>query len=278
MNVQEIARIGMVNFINTALLYETWKETVFHHEWQVVEANPAELNQKLSAGELDLGFISSHEYAVHPEKYRLLPGLSISSSGPVGSVFLFSDEPPENLDKKIVYLSRQSQTSNSLVKIILEEFIGVRPSYTFSLSLGMPDKEETTLLAIGDRALRIQASGRYKFVVDLGEIWQRFSGLPFVFAVWAVRDDYCSGHNMQIQNIHKELLRCVREGKENMARICQSVAPRIPMSVKKCHEYLDGIEYDLEEKKIQALELFYTYLIGRGEGTAEALPLRFVTV
>ncbi len=279
MTEQEFAaRIGMVNFINTAPLYETWKETVYRDEWQVMEANPVELNRQLSAGELDLGFISSHEYAMQPSKYRLLPELSISSSGPVGSVFLFSEIAPEKLDGEMVFLSRQSQTSNSLVKILLEEFLGVRPRYGFSASDDISVDQGKTFLAIGDRALRMKASGRYPVVLDLGEIWHKFTGLPFVFAVWAVRDEFAEKHAGLVMEIHHELLRCVQEGKENLQVICQRVAPKIPMPTDKCYEYLLAIEYDLNVKKIEALQLFYKYLADRGEGQKDALPLRFAEI
>lgn len=269
------AKIGMVNFINTAPLYETWKTSVVREEWQVVEANPLELNKKLAAGELDLGFISSHEYAVCPQKYRLLKGLSISATGAVGSVFLFSQVEIGQLTDKMVCLSRQSQTSNSLVKIILSKFYQVRPQYAISSSIGVPDENEQTLLAIGDRALRIKESGRYPIVLDLGEIWQKQTGLPFVFAVWAVRDDFYKKNYQTVLAIHRELLRCVDQGKKNLESICQLAAPRIPMAVDKCYDYLKAIEYDLAEDKVKALELFYKYLIEFGEGTAKALPIRF---
>ena len=113
-----IARIGMVNFINTAPLYEKWRATVHRPEWQITEAPPTTLNRMLYDNELDLGFVSSHEYAAHPDRYRILPGLSISATGPVGSVFLFSKTDPELLTGKTVLLSSLSQTSVSLVKII----------------------------------------------------------------------------------------------------------------------------------------------------------------
>ena len=64
------ARIGMVNFINTAALYEVWKESVQRPEWQVVEAAPAVLNRLLRSGDLDLGFVSSYEYAEHPAGFQ----------------------------------------------------------------------------------------------------------------------------------------------------------------------------------------------------------------
>ncbi|MBW2329001.1 MAG: ABC transporter substrate-binding protein, partial [Deltaproteobacteria bacterium] len=103
-----MARIGMVNYINTAPIYEVWKEQVDRPDWQVIEAPPSNLNRMLAADELDLGFVSSYEYAVRPEKYRILSDLSISATGPVGSVFLFSTTRPEQLDDKLVFMTGQS--------------------------------------------------------------------------------------------------------------------------------------------------------------------------
>jgi len=54
-------RIGMVNFINTAPLYDVWQRTVNRPEWNVVEAPPTVLNSMLYANELDMGLVSSQE-------------------------------------------------------------------------------------------------------------------------------------------------------------------------------------------------------------------------
>jgi len=264
----------MVDFINTAPLYEVWKETVAEPAWQVVEANPKVLNEMMAAGGLDLGFISSHEYAQDPEEYLILADLSISASGRVGSVYLFSEEPISELNGTTVYLSPQSQTSNSLVKIILEEFMGLCPLYGVSNFPGEPGPEERALLAIGDRALRLKNSGRYPTVMDLGEQWHHHTSLPFVFALWAVRREFWETQSQEVEKIHRELKRCVRQGRQELPRICQLAAPRIPMSVDSCFDYLQGIEYDLGPEKSAALELFFRYLIDRGEAKRGALPLR----
>lgn len=269
-------RIGMVNFINTAALYEVWKESVQRPEWQVVEAAPAELNRLLRAGALDLGFVSSHEYAEHPEHYRLLADLSISATGAVGSVFLFSELAPEALDKESVCLSPQSKTSNGLIKIILEEFYGVRPRFRLPDAVGCPE-EGRAVLAIGDHALRLKEDGHYPHVLDLGEVWQQHTGLPFVFAVWAVREEFCREHGAALTAIHGELRRCVAEGRARLAEISDRVAPRVPMAPADCLRYLHGIELDLGPDKRQGLELFYRHLIRRGEASPEALPLKIHT-
>lgn len=270
------ARIGMVNFINTAPFYEVWRRTVQRPDWQVTEATPAVLNRKLYAGELDLGFFSSHEYAVHPKSYKILGDLSISASGPVGSVMLLSSVAPEQLDGKLVFLSSQSQTSVSLVKIVLEEFYGVKPRYQVGTVADCAQGGEmpAAVLVIGDEALRMRKMAEYPYRIDLGETWYKHTGLPFVFAVWAVREDFCASDPDSVVEIHHELLRCIAEGKQELQAISAMVAPRIPMPVAECFEYLHGLEYDLGPLKQEALRCFYEYLIKRGEGVLEALPLK----
>ncbi|MBU0728520.1 MAG: menaquinone biosynthesis protein [Proteobacteria bacterium] len=274
------ARIGMVNFINTAPLYSVWIQTVNRPEWKVTEAPPTQLNRMLFEDELDLGFVSSHEYAIHPDQYKILSDLSISATGSVGSVFLFSKENPEKLTGKIVQLSAQSQTSVGLVKIILEEFYGQQPIYVMpseatknQISAAAGAFSPTAVLAIGDQALRMKQADEYPVQLDLGEIWKKHTGLPFVFAVWAVRRDFCRKDPDCVLEIHQELLRCVREGQQDIERISREAAPKIPMSASACLEYLKGLEYDLGPEKRRALELFFDYLIKRGEAQTHCLPI-----
>lgn len=276
------ARIGMVNFINTAPLYEKWQQLVKRPDWQVTEAPPTTLNRMLYNNELDLGFVSSHEYAAHPHLYKLLPGLSISATGPVGSVFLFSKKDPELLAGETVLLSSLSQTSVSLVKIILEEYYQVVPTYlsgTITSDGKLPQdaegKDIQAVLAIGDNALRLRESDLFPVKLDLSEVWQKMTGLPFVFAVWAVREEFCRKDPENIAQIQHELLRCIEEGKRDLQAICNIVAPRIPMATNDCFDYLCGMEYDLDADKLKALEVFFDYLIERGEVSAKALPVKF---
>jgi chorismate dehydratase len=270
------ARIGMVNYINTAPLYEVWRQSVHRADWQVVEAPPAVLNRMLHENELDLGFVSSQEYALHPEKYRIMSDLSISATGAVGSVFLFSELPIAGLDNQLVLLSSQSQTSVSLVKIILEEFHRLRPRYCSGLVSDLDRNVErpVAVLAIGDEALRLAVAGRYPHRLDLGEAWQVRTGLPFVFAVWAVREDFCREESDTVMAIYQELHRCLRQGKERLREISATVAGRVPMDEDACYRYLQGIEYDLSSEKQEALTKFFEYLIERGEVPASALPLK----
>ncbi len=223
------ARIGMVNFINTAPFYEMWRKTVHQPDWHITEAPPTTLNRMLYSGELDLGFISSHEYGLHPDHYKILGGLSISATGAVGSVFLFSKKPISELSDKKIGLTSQSQTSVSLVKIILEDFYQLSPQYIVKNESFIDDDSCDAFLAIGDEALRLQQSDLFTVKLDLSETWFKHTGLPFVFAVWAVRKEFCDRHPITVVEIHNELQRCIALGEENLTEICELVAPRIPM-------------------------------------------------
>lgn len=268
-------RIGMVNFINTAPIYEIWKKRSHPANWQVFEAPPSTLNQMLADGELDLGFVSSYEYAVRPQDYRILTDLSISANGSVGSVFLFCRIDPKLLDNETVLLSGQSETSIALIKIILEQFYKVQPNYVVGDVRGELADHAAAILAIGDEALRLASGGHFQYQLDLGEVWRQYTGLPFVFAIFAVREEFCCKHAATVAEIQKELIACRGEGSRRLESICAQVAPRIPMHPDECYVYLRAIEYDLSERKQQALEKYYGYLIARGEVSPHSVPLHF---
>ena len=274
-NVVQKARIGMVNYINTAPIYEVWKKTVDDEQYIVIEEPPSVLNRMLAANEIDLGFVSSFEYCARPEKYRILRNLSISASGPVGSVFLFSQVPAEKLHNKLILLSNQSETSVCLVKIILEEFYHIQPQYISGEVAGEISKSCQAVLAIGDDALRLVSTDNYAYQFDLGEIWHNLTGLPFVFSVCVVQEEFCRHHGSLTRRIQENLIRCREQGKRELTEICKIVAPRIPMDVDKCNNYLTALQYDLSERKCLALEKFYSFLIRRGEASKSALPLKF---
>ena len=271
-----MARIGMVNYINVAPIYEIWKERVLPADWQVVEGQPSQLNVLLAEDQIDMGFVSSYAYAARPERYQILADLSISATGPVGSVFLFSRLQPEDLDGKLVRLTRQSDTSVRLIKIILEEFYRVRPRYEVGdvCDASALTASVSGVLAIGDDALRLRVEGRYPVQLDLGEIWHQRTGLPFVFSVCAVREAFLAEQPETARAIRQALVECREQGALRMAEICDRVARRIPMDCDACSQYLMGIEHDLTPVKLMALERYFQYLVDRGEAPAATLPLK----
>jgi chorismate dehydratase len=273
-----MARIGMVNYINTAPIYEVWKEQVHRPDWAVTEAPPAHLNGLLATGDLDLGFVSCYEYAARPEQYRIMADLSISATGPVGSVFMFSLVPPKQLDGRKILMTGQSETSVWLLRIILEDFFAVRPEYTSGeiFAKRQPEEEPTAVLAIGDEALRLanDPASPYPVRLDLAEFWNQQTGLPFVFSVCAVREDFLATAEDTVRDLHQTLLACRDQGQKHLATISAQVASRIPMHTTACLAYFQAMEYDLGPAKLRALEKFFSYLIRHEAASAKALPLK----
>ncbi|MDX1776782.1 MAG: MqnA/MqnD/SBP family protein, partial [Desulfobulbales bacterium] len=158
---------------------------------------------------------------------------------------------------------------------ILEKFYTVTPKYELGAVLAAPDNSNiSAVLAIGDEALILKQHKVYPHEIDLGKIWFDRTLLPFVFAVWAVRRNFCRSHPEIVREIHRELLRCRQEGGHDLKSISERVGPRVSMTAAACYKYLRGIEYDFSRPKKLGLARFIEYLIERGEGEKEALPLK----
>lgn len=258
-------KVGFVNFINTSQIYIPWKESGGEPDWDVIEGTPAFLNRLLDADEIDVGIVSSYFYGINYQKYIIFPDLSISATGAVGSVILFSKTPVKKLDKRIVITTQQSATSVNLLKIVLEDFFGVRPIYLAGdLNIfNRSDSEALAYLAIGDEALRLRETIDLD-QIDLAEVWLEHTGLPFVFAVWAIRKKCLKEARDAVTRLNKKLNSCRLQGQKEIERISGLVAPRIPMDQAKCLDYLKGIELDLSEKKREGLLYFFDLLKRRG--------------
>ena len=105
-----------------------WKHLFGENGFHLVAGTPAELNAAMRRGEVDLGSISAMEYGRHPDDYLLLPDLSISSRGPVGSVLLFSRVPFAELDGRSIRVSAASASGAALLKVLMAELFQVAPA------------------------------------------------------------------------------------------------------------------------------------------------------
>jgi chorismate dehydratase len=264
-NIQ-YAKLGIVNFINTSPIYVPWQEMGPLNGWEVEEGAPTLLNRHLAQGKLDVGNVSSYAYGLNADRYYILPDLSISATGPVGSVILLSKVPIEELNEKLVLLTPQSATSVNLLHIILEDFLGMRPIFrTGNFKELSANPVAQAYLAIGDEALRLRSNRDNLFRSDLAKIWLDHTGLPFVFAVWALREESWIAWPEKIRLLHKRLCECHHKGLMDLEHISNLVAHKIPITSSDCLEYLKGIELDLSEKKQEGLLHFFRLLHDRGD-------------
>ena len=144
----------------------------------LVLAEPAICASMLEAGDVDLALLPVG--ALPGRDWEVVPGIAIGADGPVETVVLAGEEPPEAWEE--VFLDTASRTSHVLAKIVLDE-MGVRPRYTLMPAVeGLARAKGTKgALVIGDRGFDVRAN----HVLDLGREWTRLTGLPMIFALWA---------------------------------------------------------------------------------------------
>ncbi|MGH7395001.1 MAG: menaquinone biosynthesis protein, partial [Candidatus Methylomirabilales bacterium] len=198
----EPLRLGKVGYLNCEPVYAGLEDGSTPARCTIVEGTPAALNEALMARRLDVSVISSLAYARAPRALRLLPGLAIACDGPVVSVRCFSRVPWRELTGRRVLLAPASMTSACLLQVLLHRRFGVDPEYvTAADGENLPDDVAAGLL-IGDPALREAGRGRFPFDLDLGGEWKAWTGLPFVFALWAVREEVWQDRKEEVRTLH----------------------------------------------------------------------------
>jgi len=185
-------RLGRIGYINCYPVYGAIDRGEVKLPAELVTGTPAELNDLLVAGELDVSVISAVEYARHAKELVLLPDLAISCDGPVRSVALFSKQPVSRLDAKTVLISASSRTSVALLELLCRDLWKIQPRFAEARAEAsdldhLAELPHDAVLVIGDPALLLAQRDTYPHRYDLGAEWKRWTGLPFVFAVWAAR-------------------------------------------------------------------------------------------
>jgi chorismate dehydratase len=259
------ARCGRIAYLNVLPIYFALEHIFGENGFHLVRGTPSELNALMRRGEVDLGSISAMEYGRTFRDYLLLPDLSISSKGAVGSVLLFSRVPFSRLDGRRIRVSAASASGAALLKVLMAELFEVQPRYQRSQLAGLPLADATAVLAIGDEALRLKAAGVMPFELDLGQAWQELTGLPFVFGVWAVRRDFAEAQAEAAAALHRLLLRSRDWGLRSLAELSRIAGPSFSMTPSQILAYFQQLNYSLDPEHEDGLATFFNYLYNLGE-------------
>lgn len=197
---------------------------------------PSECAHKLITNQSDIGLVPVAALLEIPD-YKIISNYCIGASGPVDSVFIFSDKPIEKV--VTIRLDVQSRTSNNLARVLMKNHWKVRPEV-------LADGPADAFVQIGDRTFGKKS--QYAFAYDLSEEWEKFSGLPFVFAVWAA--------NKEIPEIFlAEFNSALKYGLDHRRDVIAAIPA---MDNFDFGDYLiHKVDYDLDAKKLEALKLFH---------------------
>ena len=171
-----------IPYANAAPFYALWGEAPF----AVRNLAPRELGREAEAGSVDLGLMATGDFLRLRDRFELLAPMGVAARGPVQSVLLFSRRPANALAGALVSVTPETSTSIRLLKLLLNVKRGL-PGVRFVR--GLEPAQADALLLIGDHAMRTRNRPPEGFVhtLDLGDDWLDWTGLPFVYAVWAVR-------------------------------------------------------------------------------------------
>lgn len=226
-------RIGCVPYLNARPL-------IYGIEDRVRLCTPAQLADLMYRGQLDAGLAPVAEVLLH-DRYDVLDGIAIASRGPVKSVFLAHRQPIEKLTR--VAVEPASRSSVWLLRVLLKKRYGIEPEF-YPRPAGAKLSEHEAMMLIGDEALGY-ASRHPQPVWDLGAAWQEWTGLPFVYAVWAFQRGVTDG---------KSLLREAKaNGLAHLGEIVQDAAQAQYLSQNVC--------YELGAAEKEGLRRFQRYLV-----------------
>ncbi|HEY3306940.1 MAG TPA: menaquinone biosynthesis protein [Desulfuromonadaceae bacterium] len=252
-------RIGQIEYANCTPIFHALKEQFSASDYEYVGGVPAQLNELLAAGAIDVCPSSSIAYALQPERYLIIPDLSISSCGPVQSVLLFSVMPIEELNGNSVLLTAESATSVNLLKILLDRRFACKCTFsTTRKPLEEALKEAPAVLLIGDSALRASQSASSLFVYDLGDLWYTWTKTPFVFALWLASRSAFEVHSDELHELAGHLQKCKTYAYVNLERIVDASPDVVWMGREGLLRYWrKNITYDLSDEHRSGLKLFF---------------------
>lgn len=239
-----IPRVGAVQYLNTRPLVHGLAAAGVDVRYDL----PSRLADRLAAGDLDVALVPAIEL-FRAAGYRIVSDACIGCRGPVMSVKLLFRTPPDRVATLAV--DEGSRTSVALARILLAERHGVAPRLeTLPIGAGPADTRADAVLLIGDRALG-PAGGAFQVAWDLGDEWCRWTGLPFVFAVWA------APAHVDAAALEPLLARARDAGLANLAAIAAAEAAGHGLTVPQCLGYLrDNLHFHLGPRERDALWLF----------------------
>lgn len=243
----ERVRVGAVNYLNTKPLICDLEKLA--PEAELILDVPSRLADRLAEGELDVALIPVIEY-FRAGTYSIVPDISIATRGPVLSVTLFSRAPWAEI--RTVALDAGSRTSAALTQVLLRKRYGVYPEVVpLAMDHNAEEVETDAVLLIGDRAMRACLPG-FAHAFDLGQEWYDWTGLPFVYAVWAVRE------GADLGRVGRALREAKRRGLARAGLIAHREAPELGLDAGFCRRYLSNIlHFDLGPREQAGLHHYY---------------------
>jgi len=171
-----------IPYANCAPFYALWADAPF----AVRNLEPRDLGREAESGGVDLGVMAAGDWFRMKDRFEMLAPMGVACRGPVQSVLLFSRRPASALEGARISVTPATSTSVRLLHLLLDVH---RDFHDVQYVRGLEPAQADAMLLIGDQAMRTRKRlpEGFTHVLDLGEDWLAWTGLPFVYALWVVR-------------------------------------------------------------------------------------------
>jgi len=252
--------IGSIDYANAWPIFYQFDRHADLPPNEVHSRVPAELNRMLSAGELDVSAISSFSYGQHCGQYLLLPELSVGSVGNVNSIFLFLKEPVSRKRPERIAVTTTSATSVNLLKIIMYMYYDCNPEYVMAEpSLDHMLQDADGALLIGDTAIHASWGDHGLHAIDLGGLWNAWTGHGMTYAVVAARRDSAEREPRAIEAVHQALLDSRRRNCNHLSPLIEKACKELGGNASYWQHYFTSLQYGFDERLQSGLALYFKY-------------------
>ncbi|MDJ0341966.1 menaquinone biosynthesis protein [Streptomyces sp. H10-C2] len=253
-------RVGHIQFLNCVPLYWGLARTGALLDLELTKDTPEKLSAQLVRGELDVAPVTLMEYLRHADELVALPDIAVGCDGPVMSCVIVSQLPLDQLDGQRVALGSTSRTSVRLAELLLTERYGVSPDYySCPPDLALMMQEAQAAVLIGDAALRASLHDAPRLglqVHDLGQMWKDWTGLPFVFAIWAVRRDYLAREPEAVREVHRAFLASRDLSLEEVEKVAEQAARWESFDAELLRKYFTTLDFSLGAEQLAGIAEF----------------------
>jgi chorismate dehydratase len=263
----QVPLLAASSYLNSAPLIWSFVHGSRKGTVNLTDPVPARCAELLGNAAVDAALIPVIEYQRIPE-ISLIPDVCVGSTGNVRSVVLVT-RIQDLREVRSVALDESSRTSAALMKIIFLEFLGIEPKWVVSApNLERMLNDNDAALIIGDPAMTFARADLR--IVDMASLWRKYTGLGFVFAVWAVRNKALS----RVAAIDFAAAR--DEGLEQIEEILSHYEREIPLAREELKQYLtDDITFHIDQPMTQGMKLYFD-LAYKHRLIEQVRPLNFI--
>ncbi|HEY7183736.1 MAG TPA: menaquinone biosynthesis protein [Blastocatellia bacterium] len=262
-------RIAASTYLNSAPLVYSFTQGFLRKKYYFIgDEAPSRCAEMLGAGQCEIALIPVIEFQRIPG-LRIVPEIAVASKKRVRSVLIASRRPLEEVRR--LTLDPASRTSQALVRIIFQQRYGFLPECSERAtghSMEARNRPQNLFdgadaaLVIGDPAMKLAAAAASLGlkIYDLAEEWRAMTGLPFVFAVWAAREDFRAGGSglPGMSGIVDDFIAAKREGVDQIERIATQYMAELELPRSELLDYLSlNVNYDLDDENLLGMATYF---------------------